>query len=179
MILCGWFGRIFTLQRIFLVFGGIWLVLFTRWWWNWTKPSLRSYIELYWCDCAEHCAKGGHNSSKATIKWFYSMRRLGLTFSNPLNLLRKPHMGSPANPAIFPRSYAVRISLFPFDGSCSGWSGDPIISWHIKMAVFLECPQNLNIPTVMLFEVCQKDGKTLSPAMGHIWIDSFITKFSQ
>ena len=42
------------------------------------------YSGCNWCAWAEHCAKNGHNTSRGTKKWFYSMITLGLTLSNPL-----------------------------------------------------------------------------------------------
>ena len=59
------------------------LMLFIMSCWNRTKPSLGNGIELNWCIWAEHCAKNGHNTSRGTKKWFYSMTTLGLTLPNP------------------------------------------------------------------------------------------------
>ena len=65
-----------------------------RWWkmdslfiiscWIRMKPSLGNGIERNWCVWAEHCAKNGHNTSRGTKKWFYSMTTPGLTLPNPL-----------------------------------------------------------------------------------------------
>ena len=51
--------------------------------------TLRNGIEWNWRVWVEHCAKSGHNTSRGTKKWFYSMTTLGLTLSNPLNLIVK------------------------------------------------------------------------------------------
>ena len=60
------------------------LMLFIMSCWNRTKPSLGNGIERNWCVWAEHCAKNGHNTSRSTKKWFYSMTMLGLTSPNSL-----------------------------------------------------------------------------------------------
>ena len=77
-------GRIFTLRRLFCVFGGTRSVLFIMSCWNRMKPSLGNGIERNWCVWAEHSAKNSHNTSRSTKKWFYSMTTLGLTLTNPL-----------------------------------------------------------------------------------------------
>ena len=41
--------------------------------WNRTKSSLGNGIECNWCVWAEHCTKNGHNTSRGTKKWFYSI----------------------------------------------------------------------------------------------------------
>ena len=78
------FGRIFTLRRLYCVFSGTRSVLFIVSCWKRTKPSLGNGIERDWCVWAEHCVKNGHNTSRGTKKWFYSMTTLGLTLTNPL-----------------------------------------------------------------------------------------------
>ena len=60
------------------------LMLFIMSCWNRTKSSLENGIERNWCVWAEHCAENGHNTSRDTKKWFYSMTTLGLTLPNPL-----------------------------------------------------------------------------------------------
>ena len=60
------------------------LVLFIISCWNRTKLLLGNGIERNWCVWAEHCAKNGHNTSRGTKKWFYSMTTLGLTVPTPL-----------------------------------------------------------------------------------------------
>ena len=60
------------------------LMLFIMSCWNRTKPSLGNGIERNWSVWAEHWAKNGHNTSRGTKKWFYSMTTLGLTLPNPL-----------------------------------------------------------------------------------------------
>ena len=77
-------GRIFTLRRLCCVFGGTRSVLFIMSCWNRTKASLGNGIGSNWCVWAEHCAKNGHNTSRNTKKWFYSMITLGLALPNPL-----------------------------------------------------------------------------------------------
>ena len=52
--------------------------------WNRTKPSRGNGIESNWYVWAEHCAQNGHNTSRGTKKWFYSMTTIGLRFPNPL-----------------------------------------------------------------------------------------------
>ena len=84
MLLLLWLGRIYTLRRLYCVFGETWSVLFIMSCWNRTKPSLKNGIERNWCVWADHCSKNGHNTSRGMKKWFHSMMTLGLTLTNPL-----------------------------------------------------------------------------------------------
>ena len=77
-------SRIFTMRRLYCVFGGTRSVLFIMSCWKRTKPSLGNSIKRNWCAWAEHCAKNGHNTNRVTKKWFYSMTTLGPTLPNPL-----------------------------------------------------------------------------------------------
>ena len=75
------------------------LMLFIMSSWNRTKLSLGNGIERNWYVWAENCAKNGHNTSRGTKKWFYSMTTLGPTLPNPLKLTRKRSNG---------KSYPIR-----------------------------------------------------------------------
>ena len=80
-------GRIFTLRRLCCVFGGTRSMLFIMSCWNRTKLSLWNDIQRNGCVWVEHCAKNGHNTSRGTKEWFYSMTTLGLMLRYPLNPL--------------------------------------------------------------------------------------------
>ena len=131
-------GRIFTLRRLCCIFGGTRSVFFIMSCWNQTKPSLENVIERNWYVWAEHCAKNGHNTSRGTKKWFYSMTTLALTLPNPLNPAGTAQMGSPTPPAVLPRYCAVRLLLVPVDGTWSDWSAVPLIWRHRKMTWFVD-----------------------------------------
>ena len=70
---------LFTLRRLCCVFGGTRSLLFIMSCWNRMKLWLGYGIEHNWWVWAEHCAKTGHNTSRGTKKWFYSMTTLGLS----------------------------------------------------------------------------------------------------
>ena len=92
-------SRTFTLRRLCYVFGGTRSVIFIMSCWHRTKPSLGKGVERNWCVWAEHCPKNGHDTSRGTQKWFYSITTLGLSYQIRYNLPGNAQMGSPAPPA--------------------------------------------------------------------------------
>ena len=111
-------GPIFTLRRLCCVFDGTRSVLFIMSCWNRTKTSLGNGIERNWCVWPVCCAKNGHNTSKGTKKWFYSITTLGLTLPNPLKLSWKRSNGKS-----YPTRRSPQILRRPII-TCSG-------RWHM------------------------------------------------
>ena len=64
------------------------LMLFIMSRWNQTKPLLGNGIERNWLVWAEHAAKNGHNTSRGTKKWFYSMKTFGHMFLQAIDELQ-------------------------------------------------------------------------------------------
>ena len=109
------------------------LMLFNMSCWNRTKPSLVKGIERDSCVWAEHCAKNGHNTSRGTKKWFYSMTTFGLTFANPLKPIWKR-----SNGRFYPTRPIPQISRRLIITCSSRWH----MVWLISSSVHMKTSKN-------------------------------------
>ena len=132
-----------------------------------------------WCVWGEHWAENGHNTSRDTKKWFYSMTTLGLTLPSPL----KPSWKR-SNGKYYPTRRISQILRGPII-TCSGrWH----MVWLISSSAYMKTsknglirggPQKMNTFTVTVFELYQEDGQKLWLTIGFTLNDSFVTIFSQ
>lgn len=69
-------NQVFTLQRFWSIPRGSRAVLLIMTCWNEMKPSLRTELEIDWCNWVYLSPKSIRNTSKDTTKWFYSLTTL-------------------------------------------------------------------------------------------------------